>query len=880
MLKKIFGLFSGQPRNSEAEKDINIPDEVVEAMTHTGDVLRYPPSEVGFPARVPGYALLKLQKEIISEIKRELMIRDSEFDSYIHPMLINFANFVHLLPASEYHHHRSQGGLLRHTLEVVLYSIKIAKSFEFDANETPVIKSNRALAWRLAVVVGALMHDAGKPISDLELFSKDKFWMPTVNSVHVWASDNNIDRYFIIWRPDRHERHHNTSLTKLTDIVPKTLLEFITEEGNDIYNELTEALAGSNSYRAQSSKTETGSVQKNKIHKIVSTADARSVRQDLRRYSGDAVRSSQTGVSIVARVVDAMRYLLKSGEWKPNRAGSPVWVTSEGLFIVWGSAINRITEIVKESGVNIPHSADGLADILLSYRLCILNENDSVYWRLAPHILNDKAHRESKEPKNSLSCLRIVDPVVLFIGDVLPNPASCRIKIGDTWKEFLGSGAKGIIKESVPYMDTPPTGNPLLKNVDPEILKGGSLPPVDDLPTDDMAAPIGAKPKDIIDHMLRINILSPDTAKAIRERDQKERKELADAAPETEATDTAPKLSEENSSNENTGHPLKDVHKGHHSPRKPVQNELFPSPGHASNVSESKLPHYDNADYDSEDYADSFEQYAAMQNNFTEQPDIPSAPVMTLKERLERAAIEQSYVEDEKNIRVNDAKKEVNLWEEARKRINSFDHDSVDQDPEYSVEIENIHHYSSMFRDAPVKTQGMMVKLINERQNELYADNYHLFINCRNPEDDEIYDAMYASGWVFKPFLENTQKYQMHKSKLGFFLRRGLNDDINLMSNGIYYRNILTVDPKDIYFSENDISRGIATYGIAKKTYDNQTIIALSFNALRQLAKSLDMDVSTLKFVIGFNFDVVHKRGVDHVYVDERITPFMVAENE
>ncbi|MDH8602392.1 TraI domain-containing protein, partial [Klebsiella pneumoniae] len=73
------------------------------------------------------------------------------------------------LPASEYHHHRAQGGLLRHTLEVILYSIKIAKSFEFDANESPVIKSDRALAWRLAVVVGAVMHDIGKPISDVDV---------------------------------------------------------------------------------------------------------------------------------------------------------------------------------------------------------------------------------------------------------------------------------------------------------------------------------------------------------------------------------------------------------------------------------------------------------------------------------------------------------------------------------------------------------------------------------------------------------------------------------------------------------------------------------------------------------------------------------------
>lgn len=279
------------------------------------------------------------------------MIRDSEFDEYIQPMLNNFANFVHLLPASEYHHHRAQGGLLRHTLEVILYSIKIAKSFEFDANESPVIKSDRALAWRMAVVVGAVMHDIGKPISDVDVWDKsgEHHWSPTVSCIHEWAEQKDVERFYIYWRTDRHERHHNTSLTKMTDIVPKTLLAFLMEEGNDIYNELTEALAGSNSFRATATRNDTGTAYKNKIHKIVSTADSRSVKEDLKRYSGDAVRAAQTGVSVVARIVDAIRLLVKRGDWVPNKPGSPIWYTTEGLFVVWGSAVEPITTIVKSS---------------------------------------------------------------------------------------------------------------------------------------------------------------------------------------------------------------------------------------------------------------------------------------------------------------------------------------------------------------------------------------------------------------------------------------------------------------------------------------------------------------------------------------------------
>ncbi|EOC0012237.1 MobH family relaxase [Cronobacter turicensis] len=889
MLRKLFDFFSSHSKQKKDENEVVIPDEVIEALTGKGDILRYPPAERGFPALVPGKALLGLQKEILSDIKRELMIRDSEFEAFIYPMLVNFADFVHLLPASEYHHHRAQGGLLRHTLEVVLYSIKIAKSFEFDANETPVIKSDRALAWRIAVVVGAVMHDIGKPISDVEVWdaSGEKHWMPSVNSLPQWAKENQIERYFLFWRPDRHERHHNTSLTKMSDIVPKGLLIFLTEEGNDIYNELTEALAGSNSYRAQSSRTETGTAYKNKIHRIVSTADSRSVKQDLRRYSGDAVRSAQTGVSVVARMMDAMRLLIKRGDWQVNKPGSPIWYTTEGLFIVWGTAVDPITKIVKDSGIAVPHSADSLADLMLSYGLIILNEDGAHYWRMAPHVLNDKAHRESKEPKNSLSCIKIIDAILLFADDVVPNPASCRIKLADGWKEFLASGQKGKFSVSQPYVGERPTGNPLLANVDPEILKGGTLPPTDDKPTDGTGIKRGSKPKDIVDHMMRINLISPEIEQAIRKRDEKERIER-EAAERYGTGDV--QLPEQNSLNNNPP-ATKSLNISLDSSSESKKEEQTARDS-ASDLN-YPLPYLDQSMGDEIPdeqigYDEMYGVYSDMHSLDEQVPSI-SPTTMSLRERLERAAIEQGYQDDEKNIRTNDANAENNLWEQARKRIQTYSFDeesnltgSSQGNVEHHIEgvVEGNHLYSSLFRDAPQDTQQMLRKLVKERAKELNADSYHLFIHNREPEDEARYDSMLAAGWVWKPFLEPCERFQMFKSKPGFFLKRGLNEDINYLSGGQYFKNIMPINPDEVYFNEDDVARSIATYGIAKKTYDQKDVITLSGSAMRSMAKSTEIDITTLKFIICFNYDVVHKRGVDHVLVDDRINSFMVASDE
>ncbi len=136
--------------------------------------MRYPASEIGFPAQVPGeYVLRHYQKPLVMAIKRELDIRDSEFNQLILPMLINFANFVHLFPASENHHHRAATGLLRHSLEVCFQCIRRSKNIEFDSMAVPVHKSNRALAWRLAVAAGGLLHDLGKPFTDFEVWNED-----------------------------------------------------------------------------------------------------------------------------------------------------------------------------------------------------------------------------------------------------------------------------------------------------------------------------------------------------------------------------------------------------------------------------------------------------------------------------------------------------------------------------------------------------------------------------------------------------------------------------------------------------------------------------------------------------------------------------------
>ncbi|MEA1053921.1 TraI domain-containing protein, partial [Lamprobacter modestohalophilus] len=47
--------------------------------------------------------------------------------TYIEPVICRYAAFVHLLPASEAHHHCGSGGLLRHGLEVAFRATMLSQ---------------------------------------------------------------------------------------------------------------------------------------------------------------------------------------------------------------------------------------------------------------------------------------------------------------------------------------------------------------------------------------------------------------------------------------------------------------------------------------------------------------------------------------------------------------------------------------------------------------------------------------------------------------------------------------------------------------------------------------------------------------------------------
>lgn len=408
------------------------------------DVPRYPPFAKGLPvadvAKVVG-----TQIELATKIRASLGFNAEEFSRFVAPVITRYAEFVHLLPASESHHHRGAGGLFRHGLEVAFWSAQASQSIIFSMSGTPRERRDNDPKWRLACCFAGLLHDVGKPLSDVAVTDRDGgvTWNPYANSLYGWSKQNGISRYFLRWRDKRHKRHENFSLLAIERILPPEVLEYLSSGGPEILEAMLEAIAGTGTHQP--------------VTRVMLKADQESVARDLKqsRFDGDEYAY---GVPVERYVFDAIRRLVKTGKWRTNEPGGQVWRTADGVFVVWKGLGDLYALIEKDEIPGIPRDIDTLADILIERGYAIPQEYVETssgeiaryrYWELAPEILQ----KDLSSGSIRLMCLRLESAELVFTTE--PPPAIEGKLIGQGGKKPLS--APGLVEADEQAEDeTPP----------------------------------------------------------------------------------------------------------------------------------------------------------------------------------------------------------------------------------------------------------------------------------------------------------------------------------------------------------------------------------------------------------------------------------------
>lgn len=380
VLQKVWQLFHLQKKNSPGPHEVLHAKDLGLRDLDEEDIPRYPPFAKGLPV-APMDKLMLTQASLIEKIRAALGMKKSDFDVLVYPVLERYGAFVHLLPASEAHHHRGAGGLFRHGLEVAFWATQASDAVIFSMEGSPLERRNNEPRWRLASCFAGLLHDVGKPLSDVSVSDRDGrvTWNPYGETLFDWASRHKVQRYFLRWRDSRHKRHEKFSLLTVDRLLPQATREYLSDAGPAVIESMLEAISG------------VGANQP--ITKLMLMADRESVSRDMKENRLNVDEFSY-GVPVERYLFDAMRRLVKSGRWQVNVAGGKIWLLEQGIFVIWRPVQDIIDLLAKDKTPGIPRDSDTLADILIERGFahsCSVSEDGKSaqyrYWKVLPDLL-------------------------------------------------------------------------------------------------------------------------------------------------------------------------------------------------------------------------------------------------------------------------------------------------------------------------------------------------------------------------------------------------------------------------------------------------------------------------------------------------------------
>lgn len=414
-----------------------------EEIVQVNNTLRYPPFTKGLPYTTLEQIIFS-QNTLINKIKVSLGFNDSEFEIYFLPIIKSYAAYIQLLPASENHNHREEGGLFRHGLEVALYCSILSEGVIFSRANSPLKRRKEEPMWRLACTISGLLHEISKPFSDITITNKNGSieWNPYIDSLDLWLHDKGIDRYFIKWKIKKYQK---ISSSFIYNMLNKEILTALTLDGHN--SEIISNLLS----------TITGLFVENKMTEIMLKADRESVRRDL-IFAKINFNEHSYSISIVRYILDAIRRLVRSGKWKINEIDSHIWCITDGTFVVWKNLDDIFNLINKDNIQDIPRDLDIIADILIKQGIAKDNSvNDEIknnqlscrYWLIQPELLCGI----------NLICLKFQSDEFIFGEEKPPIPINGIIINNEQNKEVESRDINKEVREQK-------TGNPNIKQED------------------------------------------------------------------------------------------------------------------------------------------------------------------------------------------------------------------------------------------------------------------------------------------------------------------------------------------------------------------------------------------------------------------------------
>lgn len=343
------------------------------------DVVEYPARPKGIPPISPK-EMMENHKDTIRRIIEQAITDEKITAKFYLPTIERFASFVHLLPASQTHHHHDVGGLFRHSIEVGHRALQLADRVLVGGTRTPRQRRDLQPKWQYAVFAAALCHDCGKPLNDMTVSNTERTitWKPLTEDLYAWAIRNNIKGYHIDWQEGRGRQHTSLAILLLERIVTREALEWLELSGMELVTWLTESL----NYNPSPT---------NLIHDLVVKADQFSVERNLKSIGSALVENDNFNAPTERYVIQIMKSLIKEGMWRINEPGARVWKIDEHVYVVWPLGGDEIGNHARLDNVPmVPRTADGLLEFMVEREIAIIRDGESYLWEIAPECITEK----------------------------------------------------------------------------------------------------------------------------------------------------------------------------------------------------------------------------------------------------------------------------------------------------------------------------------------------------------------------------------------------------------------------------------------------------------------------------------------------------------
>lgn len=356
MLKNIFNKISGQNQSDASSSTV---------FSHPKEPI--PSSQPIYPSKDSGYqkisveALVQSNDDLIQRIRLLASCDDEQFDKLFLSPIHNLARFIHLLPATETDHHSGAGGLFRLCLELAFFSGQSAHGKFFHPQESIQVRRVSEPQWRYATFLAGLCSETYRAMCSMVVTSEaGSVWQPHSDNLLTWLENVKSERYYVTFPSSSHIDHRSV-------IMSKTISAYCSHR---ILNKSALTYAFNNNPRLATAFFGTiGGVANTSdnllLFQIIDSIRAKIIEKD--RSSQPARYGKPSSAShLESHLIDAMRTLISSGQWKINQEKAFVWHATDGLFIVWRSAAKSLISHLYKNGVEgVPTHPDTLAELLI-----------------------------------------------------------------------------------------------------------------------------------------------------------------------------------------------------------------------------------------------------------------------------------------------------------------------------------------------------------------------------------------------------------------------------------------------------------------------------------------------------------------------------------